>query len=130
MCLEPLLARVVNLFQDASFFGLAVSSRSARGAAAPALGIAKDTIVLNVESVLVVVLVKVIPAGLTVVANVLVVITERESAKGALREFGAVLGWAVRVVAGVLFGVKVIKGSLVLEGSVKCGVCLMWSMGS
>ena len=129
MCLEPLLARVVNLFQDASFFGLAVSSRSARGAAAPALGIAKDAIVLDVESVLMVVLVEVIPTGLTVVANVLVIVTDRESAEDAIREFGAVLGWAVRVVAGVLLGVKVIKGSLVLEGSVKCGVCLTWSMG-
>lgn len=66
---------------------------------------------------LVVVLVEVVPAGLAVVANVLLVAAHREAVKVALRELGPVLGRVGRVVAGVFFGVKKIKGRLVLEGS-------------
>ena len=122
--LEPLLARVVDLFQNASSFRLAVPSRRARRTSSPCLGIAKDTVVLDVELVLVVIPVKVVSTGFAVVANVLIVVAFWETVKVALRKNGNILRGVGRIVACVLFGIKEIKGSLVLEGSVECGVFL------
>ncbi len=78
---------------------------------------------------LVVVPVEVIATGLAIVANVLIVVADWESTKVTLRELRTVLGRIVRVVAGVFLRVKVIKGSLVLEGSVKGRVFLQLPMG-
>lgn len=112
--LEPLLARVINLFQNASFFRLAVPSRRARRTSSPCFGVAKDTVVLDVVLVLVVIPVKVVSTGFAVVANILVVVAFGETVKVALRKNGNVLRGVCRVVACVLFGVKEIKGRLVL----------------
>jgi hypothetical protein len=125
--LEPLLARVIDLFQDAPTLRLAVPPGCARGAPTPASRIAKDAIVLDVKLVLVVVLVEVVPAGFAVVANVLVVAAGWEAAKVALLELGPVLGRVGRIVTFVFQGVEKIKGGLVLEGtqgSLKGGVFL------
>jgi hypothetical protein len=73
--------------------------------------------------VLVVILVKVVPAGLAVVANVLVVVADGKAVKVTIRELGPVLGRVGRVVARVLLWVKEIKRGA-LEGSVKGGVFL------
>jgi hypothetical protein len=66
--------------------------------------------------VLVVVLVEVVPAGLAVVANVLLVAAHREAVKVALRELGPVLGRVGRVVAGVFFGSGGIAGIVQRRG--------------
>ena len=90
--LEPLLAGVIDFFQDAPLLRLAVAAGRARGAAPPGFRIAKDPIVLDVKLVLVVVLVEVIPAGLSVVANVLVVVAVGEAVEIALGKLDTVLG--------------------------------------
>ena len=74
---------------------------------------------------LVVVLMEMIPTGLTIVANVFIVTAHREASEIALRQLRSVLCRVGRVVAGVFVGIEEIEGGLVLEGSVEGRVILL-----
>jgi len=123
--LKPLLAGVVDFFQDASLFGFAITSGCARRATTPSFGIAKDPVILDKKLVLVVVLVEMIPAGLAIVANVFIVAAHREASEITIRQLRSVLRRIGRVVTAVFVGIKEIKGGLVLEGSME-GRIILW----
>ena len=104
---------ISDFFQNTSLFGFAVASWSARRTSSKVVGIAKDSIVLNVKDGLVTVGMKVIPGWFAIVTDLfLAFFAYWELGCVAATQFGRVVGWVEAIVADIEFDIKEIKRRL------------------
>jgi len=107
--LKPLGTGISLFFEDTSLFGFTVPPGTARRTSTPAFGITKDTIVLNVKFVLVIVAMEMIPARFAIVTDILIPVASWEARSVTGSQFGTIFQRVGRIVAKVRIGIEEIE---------------------